>query len=403
MPLQDLTPQLRTRLSRMERTVGWFVMLAGIILFAGFVWYVYATAERKGWFELKLNYATGMNSASGLKKGDPVRLLGFDVGEITDIVPNDPGKNRGVTIVFTVRDGGYHYFGYIWLDSTVRLVSDLLGHAYLEIASGRTGAATAVLEPRTGKPIRLINSRKTYLKFKEIQDELKAQGVSPDQLMSMATNKLEPLLKGSNSEYYVSLRSSKFDSPVDMDLKNWIYIPFDDSPGLSDRLQAVATRIELALPNILDLTNKLNGVLTNASAAVARLDSTLLDVHPIVTNVTIITENLRNPEGSLGEWLIPTNLSSHLQSTLEEAQGTLKTAHATLDTTDTNLTTIATDLDKTLIHLADLTSNLNWQVQSNTNLVSEINLTIAHTVDLVQGLKRHWFLRSAFKKKPERK
>ena len=32
MALQDLTPQLRTRLNRMERAVGWFVLL-GLILF----------------------------------------------------------------------------------------------------------------------------------------------------------------------------------------------------------------------------------------------------------------------------------------------------------------------------------------------------------------------------------
>ena len=34
MALQDLTPQLRTRLSRMERTVGWFVFLATALLLA---------------------------------------------------------------------------------------------------------------------------------------------------------------------------------------------------------------------------------------------------------------------------------------------------------------------------------------------------------------------------------
>ena len=32
MGLQDLTPQLRTRLSRMERAVGWFVVLATALL-----------------------------------------------------------------------------------------------------------------------------------------------------------------------------------------------------------------------------------------------------------------------------------------------------------------------------------------------------------------------------------
>ena len=35
MALQDLTPQLRTRLSRMERAVGWFVALAVLLLVFG--------------------------------------------------------------------------------------------------------------------------------------------------------------------------------------------------------------------------------------------------------------------------------------------------------------------------------------------------------------------------------
>ena len=60
---------------------------------------------------------------------------------------------------------------------------------------------------------------------------------------------------------------------------------------------------------------------------------------------------------------------------------------------------LATDLDHTLDHLSDLTSNLAWQVQINTNLVSEISTTIVHADGLIQGLKREWFLRSAFKKK----
>jgi len=36
MALQDLTPQLRTRLNRMERAVGWFVVLAAVLLILGF-------------------------------------------------------------------------------------------------------------------------------------------------------------------------------------------------------------------------------------------------------------------------------------------------------------------------------------------------------------------------------
>ena len=53
MALQDLTPQLRTRLNRMERAVGWFVLVAAVLLLAGFGYYLRNTAQRKGWFKTR--------------------------------------------------------------------------------------------------------------------------------------------------------------------------------------------------------------------------------------------------------------------------------------------------------------------------------------------------------------
>src|SRR5690242_1994014 len=85
MALQDLTPQLRTRLSRMERAVGIFVLLATALLVFGFGYYIYNTAQRKGWFKIKAPYFTFIDRATGLKIGDPVTLMGFEVGRITEI------------------------------------------------------------------------------------------------------------------------------------------------------------------------------------------------------------------------------------------------------------------------------------------------------------------------------
>jgi len=38
-------------------------------------------------------------------------------------------------------------------------------------------------------------------------------------------------------------------------------------------------------------------------------------------------------------------------------------------------------------------------VQANTNLVGGLSQTVIHYDEFVQGLKHHWLLRSAFKKK----
>src|SRR5512141_1328576 len=144
MALQDLTPQLRTRLSRMERAVGWFVMLALAALIFGFAYYVYNTAERKGWFLTKAPYYTFAKSATGLKPGDPVRLMGFDAGAITDIKPM-PGDQfeYNVYIEFVLKDPNY---GYIWTEgSRARIATaDFLGKRVLEVTKGTGGYPTYV-------------------------------------------------------------------------------------------------------------------------------------------------------------------------------------------------------------------------------------------------------------------
>src|SRR5580765_2112873 len=110
MALQDLTPQLRTRLSRMERAVGWFVFIAILLLGFGFVYYVYDTAERKGWFLLKAQYFTFAQTATGLKVGDPVKMMGFDAGSITSIKPMAAEQfTYNVYVEFELKAPNYGY------------------------------------------------------------------------------------------------------------------------------------------------------------------------------------------------------------------------------------------------------------------------------------------------------
>jgi len=96
--------------------------------------------------------------------------------------------------------------------------------------------------------------------------------------------------------------------------------------------------------------------------------------------------------GQLAEWLLPTNLNRQLE-------GTLGNANATLASANTNLTVLAENLGRSLNNLANLTSNLNGQVEMNTNILGEISRAIVDADSFVQGLKHHWLLRSAFRTK----
>ena len=66
---------------------------------------------------------------------------------------------------------------------------------------------------------------------------------------------------------------------------------------------------------------------------------------------------------------------------------------------NTNLNATFEAIGKSLDNLANITSNLNSQVQANNNMLTQLSRTVVDSDELVQGLKRHWFLRSAFKNK----
>ncbi len=404
MPLQDLTPQLRTRLRRVEKVVGWFVILAIVMLIVGFGYYLYSTAHSRGWFVTKINFATGINDASGLSKDDEVKLMGFPVGKVTGVLLNPPEKTRGVIIFFNIREtaveGGTNYFRYVFWDSKVRVIADFLGHRYLEIEKGKPGlpAVTNV----SGK-LMVLKRIQASKKFNEMYAAFRADPdnnlTPPDIASNIVISNFTEFVEANRDVYYTNATEGGFTTAVDPTKTNYFWVPPIDAPALSDRLEAVAGTVEKALPNILNITNQLNAVLSNANLAAVQAKTTLQATGPTLTNLAAITGNLKNPNGALGAWLIPTNIAADLDSTLRAARETLKTAQDTVGDTDTNITMLATNLDQTLTHLADLTSNLAWQVSVNTNLISEISTTIVHTDDLIQGLKKEWYLRGPFKKK----
>ena len=390
MALQDLTPQLRTRLSRVERIVGLFVSLATLLLLTGFVYYLYHTAHKKGWFLNKAPYFVYLHSAAGMKEHDLVKLMGFEAGEITKITAAPPyeydenGSMVDVYIEFFVRSP---YYGYVWDDSVVKIRSaGLLGSRFLEITKGGTSGSTNKLYPsyqeEGGKLARILLPRqKTYTNF---------------------------------------VAGAKY------------HLEANEPPELASQLDEVMKQVKGAIPTILNLTNQLAAVLVNAHTISSNLNilssnanQLVTTAQPIITNLTVITGNLKEPRGSLGEWLIPTNLNSQLEQTLGSTRNTLTNANTTLTNltatavnasatltnmnttlhtanqfvghTDTNLTALLDNVGHSLDNLANLTSNLNFQVQNNPQLVAELGQTIMSADQLMQGLKRHWLLRSAFK------
>jgi ABC-type transporter Mla subunit MlaD len=400
MALQDLTPQLRTRLSRMERAVGWFVFLATALLLFGFGYYIYHTAERKGWFVIKAKFFTYVQSSAGLNAGDPVFMMGFPVGQITSVHPMPPGDPHNVRVEFEVRD---NYFRYIWAGgSYVKInAAGFLNQRQLEVTRGTNGPAICVTQPGFIKTIpeleQLITTETNrWQLYQDVLDE--NSNIVFGAFTMLTQSNLERMAQLNLESNSVCAYNNKI--VVNRIVASWhrrthryenftpnsenVWLRAVEAPPVSDQLQAMVTQVQQALPNLLALTNKLAAVLDNSVDATSNLNAALVEARPVITNVALVSAQLREPGGPM-VWALGTNGNQQLQ-------GALTNANALLASTDTNLTAI-------LLQLADITSNLNAQVQANTNMLSTISKTVADADDFVQGLKRHWLLRSAFKTK----
>lgn len=386
MALQDLTPNLRTRLNRVEHVVGIFILLAALLLIGGFCYYVYYTAEKKGWLEVKAPFFCYVDSAAGLNEGQPVKMMGFNVGEITRITAEAPGSGYNVYVEFIIRS---NYIGYMWTDSKVKLgAGDLLGNRSLEVLKGNWGGGWTNFD-----------------------------GTTVSSIYKVANNGIAEVITNRSTT-------------------NWVYVPYTEShppyymdiledPALTERAGSIIGMAESAMPNILSLTNQVQKVLNTANTAVSNLNARILDFEPILTNlnavvsgfrpastnISIITGNLTNANGGLGQWMLPTNLNNETSLTLISVRQTLTNAQQALSdlssalqgvdsavgNTDTNVAGLISKIGISLENVANITSNLNHQVTSNTNVLTEISSLIRNTDTFIQGLKRNWFLRGSFK------
>ena len=401
MALQDLTPQLRTRLSRMERAVGWFVFIAILLLGFGFVYYVYDTAKRKGWFLLKAQYFTFAQTATGLKVGDPVMMMGFDAGSITSIKPMPAEQfTYNVYVEFELKDPNY---GYMWSEGSRAKIAtaDFLGKRVLEVTKGTGGYPTYIFFPlltvNTAQITHLPDAT-NWVCGEEVPDpnstNLLAKPLQPvrnvSEIIAAGYKTLVLLNTNSPQKKFTGIWNEKENRYDELQpASKPYYLHEDESPAVSEQLQRMVTEIEQALPNVFNLTNVLSVVLSNSATLTSNLNIVALAAQPALSNVTAATAHLDQP-GSLGQWLIPTNVNYQLEGAVSNASLTLLSAN-------TNLTAVAENLNRTLDNVAGITSNLNQQVQANSNMLSSISETVTHADEFVQGLKKHWLFRHLFK------
>lgn len=352
MALHDLTPQLRTRMGRMERLVGVFLLLTLLLMVAGFGYYLRHTAKNRGWFLTKVPYYTYIADATGLKVGAPVTMMGFTIGEVTlvDQMPMDLWyltNKYNVFIGFKVVEP---YDGYILTDSKVRVgAGDFFGRSF-EVTRGLRGLVTVQKTP--GKSPHLLSDAFRY--------------------DTSITNR-----------EYIPLEKSK----------NGFWLAAEEAAPLQQRLTEIATSVNDALPGVFAMTNQVSAALTNLTLITAQLSATMPKMDAAVGDLRSILMEVRpalSTPGGIGNLVIPTNLNTELTLTLSN----LNPANGPIGITLSNLNIRMADVGVAL-------SNVNQQLSANTNLVANAN-QVTHNVavltDSINTLfRRHWIFRSAYK------
>ncbi len=355
MALQDLTPQLRTRMTRVERLVGLFILLAALLMLVAFGYYLMETGRQRGWFINKVSYYCYTRDATGLKVGDPVRLLGRDIGRIVEIQTTAPDEwfitnNFNVFIRFEVWEP---YFGYIWTDSTVRVeAADFFGSRYLEVTRGESydAMATVVENPN------------------DFRESLVASGRDPDHKDRVEMVRLADVPKG-------------------------IWLETVETPALADRAQEIVAGIANALPS---LTNQIGQMLTQAGTLTSNANAAITRLQPTLEHIEGLAARLESEDGVIGRMVLTTNLQTQVSSMLANMDETLTNTTVLLRTGEQQLQELTRRIAVTLDHVAMVTSNLSHQVSANSMILTEISGLVVSAEDLLEGLKRHWLLRSAF-------
>ena len=376
MALQDLTPQLRTRLRKVEWMVVLFLGGTTLLMLASLGWFIFRTGEARGWWVDEVPYYTYVADATGIKVGTPVHMMGFKVGEVTkvDALPLDQLRSWDyyqtnqfrAFVGFKVRDKEpSRYPGYISSDSRVKLGGfpvEIAGGVVLEISVGSMSGTLTTTNLEGGR-IGVLSDKFAY-------DELSGKKDSPNRR-------------------YVPLSENK----------TGYYLPIDQSETLLAQVQQVlakvrgiGTQVDAALPG---LTAELYLTLTNVHAITAQLRPNVGP--PGALGAMLLPTNLVarfGQPGGLGDLILPTHLNAQLIATLAAVPGTL----SNLDQRTASLGALITNLVKGTAPLGNAITNLDLTMDDmRSNTVPQATALLRTLDSFVEGMKRHWLFRGAFK------
>ena len=298
MALQDLTPQLRTRLSRLERVVGIFVVVATLLLLAGLGLLRLFHGGEQGLVQAETSVFYFRAQRHGAAGRRPHSAHGFSCGPYH----RDPttGTSSRINLAMSLCSSKSWSrmratFGRIQLRRWSRRIF------WEDVTSrSRRDEFSPDIHFRSYEDVTLAEARDrtegTYVFSQEVWDDTITNYVVRagnnvttavlDRLAAMGVSTIQIADQSKRTTKATGIWDEKAgkSTRIEREKKKRCWVHVDETPAVTDRLQKITNQVEAALPNFLGLTNTLVRVLTNVESVVRNTDQLLVSARPVVTN-----------------------------------------------------------------------------------------------------------------------
>lgn len=275
-----------------EKKVGIFFIVGMIILGA-----LLEVGEKWNPFETKVMYKTYLTSITGLKIGDPVRLVGVDVGKISAITILDDK----VQIDFEVKPGTR-----IKTDTVASLrLTNLLGGQFLGLSFGSVGApllppgGTVVGRDVANIDIIVDNVSELTKDAKELIQQLnKNQNRVMGQISTILDDNRTPLRESIANINSIAAKIDRGDGSLAMLLNDKVL--YGNANDAAASLKNIAAKIEKGDGTLGKLVND-DALYTDARSAISNLNKGMNELNVGMKDVTEIAGKINRGEGTLGK------------------------------------------------------------------------------------------------------
>lgn len=316
--------------------VGSFVLLVIVLLVAGVIF----AGHYQGWFTPRHSVMISFpeEGSLGLKRGSEVEILGSVVGTVQRIEIDDDSDAMSGEIEIVG-----NWIRFVRADSKIKVAKryGVAGDAFVTITRGKGAQLAAGAMLRAEKDTELIEMA--------------------NQLLNQVRESTIPLLGQIRltAEEYGALAS---------DLRTGEHKVFK----MTDELTAVIARVGGS-----------NGPVANLNETILRIKADDGPLMQTLHHIEAIAAGLEKGEGAAGKLLRDPATADEIAKIVKEVGGAMTEVRKILD-----------DVKKTTAQLPPMAAKVGREADDLPGLVLQLQQTLVETERLIDGVQKHWLLRS---------